>query len=62
MPPLLMKIDNEDKTLSNNKSLLSIRGCQYCGGLGHSLFDCKKSAVEKRRKYRDNKSELINDI
>uniref|UniRef100_A0A7S1XQX1 RNA helicase n=1 Tax=Phaeomonas parva TaxID=124430 RepID=A0A7S1XQX1_9STRA len=39
VPPVLLALDDPDEDLSG---VGGVRGCSYCGGLGHRITDCPK--------------------
>jgi ATP-dependent RNA helicase DDX41 len=50
IPPVLMTLDDPSETY---KQVEGIKGCAYCGGLGHRVTDCPKLATVQKSKQKD---------
>ena len=52
VPPVLQAIQDpfaEDAASGANTAVSGVRGCAFCGGLGHRIADCPKRDKDARR-------------
>eukprot|EP00968_Pinguiococcus_pyrenoidosus_P011417 scaffold922_cov327-Pinguiococcus_pyrenoidosus.AAC.43 len=55
VPPVLLALDDPDEDLSG---VGGVRGCRFCGGLGHRITECPKLDKDARR-VAGNKRDLL---
>ena len=55
VPPVLMVMDDPDEVIGD---LNGVRGCAFCGGLGHRITDCPKLDKDARRVAGNQKDAL----
>lgn len=56
VPPVLMALEDQDSLLDN---VNGVKGCQFCGGLGHRITDCPKIDKTAKRLGSDRKDALV---
>jgi ATP-dependent RNA helicase DDX41 len=56
VPPVLQALDDPDEDLVNVGGL---RGCAFCGGLGHRITECLKLDKDARRIGAGKKDSLV---
>ena len=49
VPPVLAALQDPFSAEDEMKSLGGVRGCSFCGGLGHRITDCPKRDKDARR-------------
>ena len=53
IPPVLAMLDDPTENLAELEGNSGVRGCQYCGGLGHRIGDCPKLTNVKSQQVKD---------
>mmetsp|Transcript_14242 Transcript_14242/g.21070 ORF Transcript_14242/g.21070 Transcript_14242/m.21070 type:complete len:611 (+) Transcript_14242:1-1833(+) len=56
VPPVLLALDDPDESLQN---VNGVKGCAFCGGLGHRITECPKIDKDARRLGGARKDALV---
>lgn len=59
IPPILASLDDPFEMQEELVTISGIRGCAYCGGLGHRVTECPKLATQDREITRKSRGAAI---
>lgn len=58
IPPLLQSLQDKSDVASETTLINGIKGCIYCGGLGHRVVECLKLQTDKRNELQNHGGNL----
>ena len=58
VPPVLDALDDPMEALAEMQANSGIKGCSFCGGLGHRIGDCPKLRSQAKTNARGTKDYL----